>query len=154
MFPVVVPGLFPACSQSIPLSFIVFPVFRVFRVRYMAWGWCNTLLRHRNIGNNGNKAVSTMSCSGRHQEQIGNRSGNTVRFGRSAGRPNGVPLGTASQRGGEGRSAGRVPRPDAQARLDPFHEHSGPVWATGATACRNDPWLPSATPANIGNSFS
>jgi hypothetical protein len=90
MFPVV-PGLFPGCSQSIPLSFIVFPVFRVFRVRYIAWGWCNTLLRHRNTGNSGNKAVSTMSCSVRHQEQIGNRSGNTVRFGRSAGRPNGVP---------------------------------------------------------------
>ena len=62
MFPVV-PGLFPGCSQSIPLSFIVFPVFRVFRVRYIAWGWCNTLLRHRNTGNNGNNAVSTMSCS-------------------------------------------------------------------------------------------
>ena len=91
MFPVVFPGLFPGCSQSIPLNFIVFLVFRVYRVRYIAWGWRNTLLRHRNIGNNGNKAVSTMSCSGRHQEQIGNRSGNTVRFGRSAGRPNGVP---------------------------------------------------------------
>ena len=100
MFPVVVPGLFPGCSQSIPLSFIVFLVFRVSRVRYVAWGWCNTLLRHRNTGNNGNKAVSTVSCSGRHREQIGNRSKNSVRFGRSAGRPNDVPAGIDSQRGG------------------------------------------------------
>jgi hypothetical protein len=29
--------LFPVCSQSIPWSFIVFPVFRVFRVRYISW---------------------------------------------------------------------------------------------------------------------
>ena len=77
MFPV----LFPVCSQSIPWGVIVFPVFRVSRVRYISWVLVPNFSDIGNTGNNGNKAGITMGCHGRHQEQIGNSCGNTIRLG-------------------------------------------------------------------------
>jgi hypothetical protein len=77
MFPV----LFPVCSQTVPspspgvslcsqcsvcFEFAIYPDSRT------------KFSDLENTGNNRNKAVITMGCRGRHQEQIGNSRGNTI----------------------------------------------------------------------------
>jgi hypothetical protein len=67
--PIQSPGV-SLCSQcSVCFEFAIYPGF---------------LYHFSDIGNtrnNGNKAGITMSCRCRHQEQIGNSCGNTIRLG-------------------------------------------------------------------------